>query len=483
MLKVPCYKHTAMAAAVAALFPAALLPLVAGAAGVARVDFASGEVSAVAPDGKRRPLTKGSEIEVGESVVTQNGRAQLRFADGAYMSLQPQTEFKVEQFRFSGKADGSESIVMNLLKGGMRTITGLIGRSNRQNYVMRTDTATIGIRGTEYTVQYTNSIDVFVVLGSIFLQNDGGVLELTTGQGAHIANFQTAPQRSDAPPFLPPAGGGGQQQEQASNDPTNPLQDANPLLVQLFRPLTGTVSASWAATCSVCDGNQLWGANLLDSGTPVNAQVTFDGSGRATAFANALEGPFNVGTATAVSDGNDGIVAWGRWMNGVTGGTSTTMGNRTLNPNNPLHYVVGLPVTNMPVSGTATYTVIGYTPISGGLSGATLNTSQTAITVNFASSSASMSFGMDVGGQNFSSGFALTRTNQRFGAASTTGALFSGSGALLRGGSINDGFVSAQGFLAGSGASRAGAIFDASINSLEASGKGAIAFTKSGGGI
>ena len=148
------FRCKAIAAALA-VFPAA------AAANVARVDFAVGNVTAVSADGRTRPLTRGSEIEVGDTVNTQQGRAQLRFEDGAYMSLQPETAFKIEQFRFVEKGQGGDNIVMHLLKGGMRTITGLIGRANRQNYKFRTEVATIGIRGTEFSVRYTNSIEVF----------------------------------------------------------------------------------------------------------------------------------------------------------------------------------------------------------------------------------------------------------------------------------------------------------------------------------
>src|SRR3972149_4249279 len=127
------YRRTAIAAALAASFPGLALG-----ASVARVDFAVGNVTAVGADGKSRPLAKGSQIETGDTVATQQGRAQLRFVDGAYMSLQPNTEFKVEEFNFSGREDGKENDVMNLLRGGMRTITGLIGRAHRQNKTTRT---------------------------------------------------------------------------------------------------------------------------------------------------------------------------------------------------------------------------------------------------------------------------------------------------------------------------------------------------------
>src|SRR5687768_14669258 len=176
-MSVSLYQRTALAIAVSACFPATVL------ANAARVDLAVGNVTATGPDGRSRPLTRGAEISEGDTVNTQQGRAQLRFADGAYMSLQPQTEFKIEEFRFAGKEDGKSGIVMNLIKGGMRTITGLIGRTNRHSYKLKTEVATIGIRGTEYSVQYGNSIEVFCAGGSINLENQGGSLTISGGQG------------------------------------------------------------------------------------------------------------------------------------------------------------------------------------------------------------------------------------------------------------------------------------------------------------
>src|SRR5688572_18971087 len=181
-------QRSAIAIAVAACFPMAGY-----AAGVARVDFAVGNVTAQGTDGRTRPLQRGAEIEVGDTVNTRQGRAQLRFQDGAFMSLQPETSFKVEQFRFTENGAGNDGIVMNLLKGGMRTITGLIGRANRQNYKFRTEVATIGIRGTEYAVRYTNSIEVFCAGGAIDIVNEGGTLVLGTGQGGFVQNPNQEP--------------------------------------------------------------------------------------------------------------------------------------------------------------------------------------------------------------------------------------------------------------------------------------------------
>jgi hypothetical protein len=137
-----------LSAIVVLLLPAQIL-----AAGAARLDFASGDVSARSASGAVRALSKGSELQNGDTVLTgREGRAQMRFSDGAMVSLQPQSEFSLDDYRFAGKADGEERGFFSLLKGGLRTLTGLIGRSNRDSYKLKTSVATIGIRGTEFTV-------------------------------------------------------------------------------------------------------------------------------------------------------------------------------------------------------------------------------------------------------------------------------------------------------------------------------------------
>src|SRR5690606_22462412 len=73
----------------------AAYPAVSHAAGAARVEFVSGEVLAVSSAGAERALSRGAELASGETIRTgDNARAQLRFSDGAMMSLQPQTEFR-----------------------------------------------------------------------------------------------------------------------------------------------------------------------------------------------------------------------------------------------------------------------------------------------------------------------------------------------------------------------------------------------------
>jgi hypothetical protein len=455
------YQRTAIAAAIAACFPA-----VAG-ANVASVDFAVGNVTATGSDGRSRQLTKGSQIEVGETVATQNGRAQLRFSDGAYMSLQPQTEFKVEQFQYSGKEDAKDSIVMNLLKGGMRTITGLIGRTNRNNYKLRTEVATIGIRGTEYSVQYTNSIELFCAGGAITVENQSGTFLVPSGQGVMVQNQNTAPKNTQGAPVLSPNSTTQQQQEeeeQASNEPTNPVQEST---------TPDSVTTQLAAAQKKLFAGTYTGHGAISVGTSIvivelNQQGTFDAAGGLTAFTSStLGGTLASGTSTVTSQGNDSIIAWGRWTNGMTSGVTTTFDTTA----NPLHYVVGLPVTNMPASGTATYSMIGATTPSTNFTSAQVNAS--TLSVDFASSSASfmLRMGINQTATNLDVTVPLVRNGEKMSGSTTS---FTQQPGFLCIPTIN-----AQGFLSGDAAARAGMayrIFDGCCTTGRIN--GAIAFKK-----
>ena len=180
---------------VMALFPAQQAFAAAG-----RVEFAIGNAVALAADGTQRPLSKGTEISAGDIVKTTDGRAQLRFLDGGYISLQPNTEFKVEDYNYSGKADGSELGIFKLIKGGLRAITGSIGKANKQAYRMNTPVATIGIRGTEWLSQYDGEkLLVQVGSGAVFLENGAGNLVIYSGQTAVVNGLNASPEYSNDP--------------------------------------------------------------------------------------------------------------------------------------------------------------------------------------------------------------------------------------------------------------------------------------------
>lgn len=111
----------------------------------------TGDVQVQGSDGKRRGAQRGAEFREGDTIVTgPNALAQLRTADGGLVSVRADTEMKLDKFAYAGEKDSNASFLVSLVKGGFRTITGLIGRANRDGYKVTTPSATIGIRGTHY---------------------------------------------------------------------------------------------------------------------------------------------------------------------------------------------------------------------------------------------------------------------------------------------------------------------------------------------
>lgn len=119
-----------------------------------RVLVAVGEVS-VRRAGSEVPLATGAEVLNGDVVRTgAASSAQLRFTDASIVAMRAKSRFQIADYRFTGADDGVSGAAFALLEGGLRTLTGLIGRSRQDRYRMSTPLASIGIRGTAYALVY-----------------------------------------------------------------------------------------------------------------------------------------------------------------------------------------------------------------------------------------------------------------------------------------------------------------------------------------
>lgn len=183
-----------------------------------KVEFAIGSPTAAGKDNRARPLTRGAAVYEGDLINTGAGRVQLRFTDGGFMSLQPQTQFKVEEYRFQGHADGSEKGVFNLVKGGMRTITGLIGKKEAKNYRVHTKVATIGVRGTEYSLQMDLNLQGSVAAGQIDVCNAGGCSPFGRGDSFIVPHAAAKPVMTLRKTGLPGPQPGEKHQQEPTRD-------------------------------------------------------------------------------------------------------------------------------------------------------------------------------------------------------------------------------------------------------------------------
>jgi hypothetical protein len=119
------------------------------------VTHLSGPLVAKKPDGTVKVLAVKSEVENGDTLVSEkNTYAQVKFIDNSEITLRPGTTFHIEKFAFDADKPDGDSAAFSLVKGGLRSITGLLGKRNKEKFALKTPSATIGIRGTTFIAQY-----------------------------------------------------------------------------------------------------------------------------------------------------------------------------------------------------------------------------------------------------------------------------------------------------------------------------------------
>lgn len=175
-----------------------------------RLLFARGEVQITSVEAEPRAAKRGDVLQVGDTIRTgAASSAQLRMSDGAMIALKAGTVYRIEAQDYNAKAPGEGSQVGELLRGGLRAITGAIGHEKPEAVKYRTPVATIGIRGTVFDTIYippeglpelpgmAPGTYVMVLEGQVLLSTPTGELLLGPGEIGYVPFV-------DAPPELRP---------------------------------------------------------------------------------------------------------------------------------------------------------------------------------------------------------------------------------------------------------------------------------------
>ncbi|WP_143871437.1 FecR family protein [Catenovulum sediminis] len=150
-----------------------------------RTLVASGQVDA-SSQGQVRKLNRRAPVYQVDTVITgENSKAQFKMSDGGLLAVQANTELIISSYQYDPVTD-TGSAVMNLISGGIRTISGKIKDQNGQ-YQLNTPVGSIGIRGTHYEVELLDG-NLFIAVwdGAIDLtvETDGSDELLSFGAGA-----------------------------------------------------------------------------------------------------------------------------------------------------------------------------------------------------------------------------------------------------------------------------------------------------------
>jgi FecR protein len=157
------------------------LALAAGAVATSVVGTVQVQTGSASP----RPVRQGDEFTQGDTLSTgATSSAVLKFDDGQVVALTANSRMTITAYQYN-PATESGNVFLSLVTGGMRAITGLIGRRSPNQVAYRAATATIGIRGTDGTIA-TNGTDVVVTVTEGVMTLTMGDLTLTIAAGEAV---------------------------------------------------------------------------------------------------------------------------------------------------------------------------------------------------------------------------------------------------------------------------------------------------------
>jgi len=412
--------------------------------------FVTGEVSVQRRDGQRVPVTRGAPVNAGDTIVSgDKGMAQLTMVDQAKISLRPNSQFQIEQY--ADRPDSDQGALLNLVRGTLRTFTGLIAARSRDRFLMKTRVATVGIRGSgnvlfagtaadcdpakaeaggscditvNHTIEGSHAVTFGDFSGPGLPPQQGGAHTLITGPGQTVlvtargdvryiptpqfisdtANNPTGAAKSSASGAA--GGSGGETRNFAPNDAsgattqqgtTTPMPVGNNGLGFTFVD---------AGTNLVADPVGLQDVVIASSGTPVSGQATSgdvvsDGTSlrsyRSYAGTLSTASPtFTGGTARdarAVSAGST-VISLGRWENGSFGYFGAGSATPVAGSAHWIYAASGFPAYLSDVlTGTASYTLAAATsPTNQAGTAGTLGSASLA--VNFTNRTLDAAFGL-----------------------------------------------------------------------------------------
>ena len=146
-----------------------------------------------------------SDIFSYDDVRTGNGRMAIQFVDDSILKLTEHSKVVIDKFIFDPDPSKSQ-MAFNMASGTARFITGKLGMINKENISITTPTATIGIRGTDFTTTVDELGRSLVILLPDQDGTSSGEITVTTASGVEILNepFQATMVSAWETPPTPP---------------------------------------------------------------------------------------------------------------------------------------------------------------------------------------------------------------------------------------------------------------------------------------
>lgn len=148
---------------------------------VGTITALSGSASIVR-GGENIVATLGATLNDKDSVATkENSKVQVIFNDETIVTIGKNSNFSIDEYLY--EENKTPTAKFGLVAGAMNTITGKIGKVAPDKFSVKTKTATIGIRGTNFAVEAKEdgSSVVYCTFGAITVTISGETSTVTQG--------------------------------------------------------------------------------------------------------------------------------------------------------------------------------------------------------------------------------------------------------------------------------------------------------------
>ena len=144
-----------------------------------------------------------SNLEMNDTIITARARAELTFEDQTRVRVTEQSKLVIDDFVYDPKS-GAGKLAMKVALGTARYASGQIAKNNPQQVAVKTPTATIGVRGTDFSMtvdELGRSLIMLLpscdgrscVTGAIEVSNEAGSIMMTQAYQATLVSSATTP--------------------------------------------------------------------------------------------------------------------------------------------------------------------------------------------------------------------------------------------------------------------------------------------------
>ena len=143
---------------------------------------------------------RGTGVETMDAIKTAQGKLGITFEDDTKLQITENSKMVIDDFVYDPNNKTAGKLAVKVAVGTMRYASGQIAKSNPQNVMVNTPTATIGVRGTDFSAtvdeigastivllpscpnnrptRTTQDIEANCIVGTIFVETDAGQVVL-----------------------------------------------------------------------------------------------------------------------------------------------------------------------------------------------------------------------------------------------------------------------------------------------------------------